>query len=202
VAQDGIFRAVYVQSRGELRTRLGAALRHRGDPAVSIVTVSPDADPEALPGHWESDLLLGPRGRSAVATLVERRTRFGILLQLDEPSVPHVAERIRDGAVELPAHVTYTLTREHGHDLDPPVGFRVSADAPVHFCHPATPWQSGRNENWNALVREFLPTGTDLSVPTQAELDEIAALLNGRPRQTLGWETPAERLHALMSPAP
>ncbi|KIQ61757.1 integrase [Kitasatospora griseola] len=217
VAHETVYQALYIQGRGELRRELAGALRtgrtrrkpHRqatsrqprfATPMVMISERPAEANDRAVPGHWEGDLIIGKDGASAIGTLVERHTRYVMLLHLPNG---RTAEHVRDALVEtvrtLPAHLVRSLTWDQGSEMAAHGSFTVATGVPVYFCDPASPWQRGSNENTNGLLRQYFPKGTDLSVHDPEHLTAVAARLNGRPRKTLDWETPAERLHKLLA---
>jgi IS30 family transposase len=226
VSHEAIYQALYVQGRGALRRELvtclrtGRALRvprartRRSkafvSPEIMITERPPEANDRAVPGHWEGDLILG-LDSSAIGTLVERSTRFTLLLHLPrmidfgQPRVKngpalagHGAQAVRDAIassiVTLPKHLRRSLTWDQGAEMAQHVQLRIQTGLPIYFCDPHSPWQRGTNENTNGLLRQYFPKGTDLSRYSGEELDAVAATLNGRPRKTLGWKTPAEIL--------
>lgn len=226
ISHEAIYQALYVQGRGALRRELVACLRTgralrvprarargRGKnfvrPEIMISKRPPEADDRAIPGHWEGDLILG-LGSSAIGTLVERTTRFTILLYLPRldghgkvprrkngpPLAGHGAQAVRDAIVAsvqtLPSQLRRSLTWDQGAEMAQHAQLRVDADIPIYFCDPHSPWQRGTNENTNGLLRQYFPKGTDLSKHTASDLAAVAQALNSRPRKTLGWKTPAE----------
>jgi IS30 family transposase len=219
-SHETIYRALFVQGRGALRRELAACLRtgravrrparrvdgrahpDRRIPDKLMISERPaEAADRAVPGHWEGDLITGARNKTAIGTLVERSTRFCLLLHL--PGGPGDAVAVRDAIVAtiggLPAFLRRSLTWDQGLEMRRHKEITLAADLPVYFCDPQAPWQRGTNENTNGLLRQYFPKGTDLSVHTSEDLAFVAAELNARPRQTLGWDSPAERLAALLS---
>ena len=153
-------------------------------------------------GPWrEGDLIMGAHNRSAVATLVERHTRYVLLARLEDQTSVHVTDVLAERISHLPDHLVKSLTWDQGHELAAHQRFTATTGIQVYFCDPHAPWQRGSNENTNGLLRQYLPKGSDLAVHDQATLDQIAAQLNGRPRQTLGWMNPAQKMAGLLTPA-
>jgi IS30 family transposase len=217
---QGVYQGLYVQGRGELRRELAAGLRTgralrrpnrlpdarraraetRIRDKVMISERPAEVADRAVPGHWEGDLILGTANGSAIGTLVERSTRFVMLLHLPDG---HGAVQVRDAMIAsmrvLPALLRRSLTWDQGIELARHKDITFALDLPVYFCDPHSPWQRGSNENTNGLLRQYFPKGTDLSVHTHADLDRVADKLNSRPRKTLGWDTPGEWMARLLS---
>lgn len=227
ISHEAIYQALYVQGRGALRRELVACLRTgralrvprartrgRGKkfigPEVMISERPAEAEDRAIPGHWEGDLILG-LGSSAIGTLVERTTRFTMLLHLPrmdghgQPRVKngpalagHGAKAVRDAIASsiarLPEQLRRSLTWDQGSEMAEHVKLRVDTGLAIYFCDPKSPWQRATNENTNGLLRQYFPKGTDLSKHSREDLDAVASALNRRPRKTLGWKTPAEAL--------
>jgi IS30 family transposase len=235
ISHEAIYQALYVQGRGALKRELVACLRTgralrvprvrtrgRGKkfvtPEVMISERPAEAEDRAVPGHWEGDLILG-LNRSAIGTLVERTTRFVMLLRLPpmeghgvEPRVKngpalagHGAEAVRDAIAEtvmtLPAQLRRSLTWDQGAEMAQHAQLRIDTGLDIFFCDPQSPWQRGTNENTNGLLRQYFPKGTDLSRHSRGDLDAVALALNSRPRKTLDWRTPAEALTELLRSA-
>jgi IS30 family transposase len=229
ISHEAIYQALYVQGRGALRRELTACLRTgralrvprartqgRGkkfvSPEIMISERPAEVADRAVPGHWEGDLILG-LGSSAVGTLVERTSRFTMLLHLprmdghgDQPRAHngpalagHGAEAVRDAIATsiaaLPDQLRRSLTWDQGAEMAQHAQLRIETGLAIYFCDPHSPWQRGTNENTNGLLRQYFPKGTDLSRHTPADLAAVAAALNRRPRKTLGWKTPAEALN-------
>ena len=216
VSHETVYECLYLQARGELRTQLKLALRkgrtrrvNRSRPAVARGTI-PDmvniserpvaADDRAVPGFWEGDLIIGKGGRSQIATLVERRTRFVMLVRIPyDRTAERVALLLAAKMSTLPEFLRNSVTWDQGKEMARHADFTVRTGIPVYFCDPHSPWQRGSNENTNGLLRQYFPKGTDLSLHSQADLDKVAAELNGRPRETLNWRKPVEEVHDLIA---
>jgi IS30 family transposase len=232
ISHEAIYQAVFVQGRGALRRELTACLRSgrtlrtprartrgRGktfiSPEIMISKRPAEATDRAVPGHWEGDLIVG-LGSSAIGTLVERTTRFTLLLHLPRMTghghdarvkngparAGHGAEAVRDAItrsiITLPEALRRSLTWDQGAEMAQHTALKVDAGVQVYFCDPHSPWQRGTNENTNGLLRQYFPKGTDLSVHTADAIAAVAATLNARPRKTLAWKTPAEALDRLL----
>lgn len=219
VSHETIYQALYVQGRGQLRRELTGALRtgravraprRQPDqrqsrftaPMVMISDRPAEVCDRAYPGHWEGDLIMGLGNASAIGTLVERATRYVMLVHLPGR---HDAVTVRDGLIAtitgLPGHLRQSLTWDQGVEMARHHEFSAATGMRVYFCDPHSPWQRGSNENTNGLLRQYFPKGSDLSVHTAEDLAAVAAQLNRRPRKTLGWDTPAERLAKLLTNA-
>ncbi|WP_410630044.1 IS30 family transposase [Amycolatopsis sp. cmx-4-83] len=219
VTHETIYQALYVQGRGALRRELAACLRTgralrkpqrtpdgrrvRQGKIAGMVPISErpaEAADRAVPGHWEGDLIVGKDSRSVIGTLVERSTRFCLLLHLPEgKDAAAVAEAMITTIRRLPDELCRSLAWDQGAEMAQHARITMATEMAIYFCDPHSPWQRGSNENTNGLLRQYFPKGTDLSVHTPADLANVAAELNGRPRKTLGWDTPAERLTVLLS---
>jgi transposase, IS30 family len=215
VSHETIYQSIYVQGRGALRRELAASLRtgralrrprrtegeRRGriKDMVNISERPAEAADRAVPGHWEGDLLVGAAGRSAIGTLVERTTRFTMLVPLPAGrDAPAVADALIPVIGGLPGAVRRSLTWDQGWEMRSHARIAVDADVEIFFCDPHSPWQRGSNENTNGLLRQYFPKGTPLGGHSPADLAAVADELNGRPRKTLGWKTPAEALAAIL----
>jgi len=218
VSHETIYQSLFVQGRGELRRELVRCLRSgrtarrtRGTtdgrgriPGMVLLAERPaEVDDRSVPGHWEGDLITGSANRSAVGTLVERSTRYVMLLHLPGS---HTAEAVREAMTAkiqtLPAHLVRSITWDQGTEMAQHARFTIDTGVAVYFCDPHSPWQRGSNENTNGLLRQYLPKGTDLSNVSREQLDAIQDSLNRRPRKTLGYLTPSEKFAELLAPTP
>jgi IS30 family transposase len=211
VSPETIYQSIYVQGRGALRRELAASLRtgralrkprrtggERRGRIKDMVMISErpaEAADRAVPGHWEGDLLIGAAGKSAIGTLVERTTRFTMLVPLPQGyDAPVTAAALTPVIASLPDALRRSLTWDQGREMKAHAQIAVAADCQIYFCDPHSPWQRGSNENTNGLLRQYFPKGTPLGGHSPAHLAAVAAELNGRPRKTLGWKTPAQAL--------
>jgi IS30 family transposase len=215
VSHETIYRSLFVQARGALKKELIGHLRsqrrfrrprhvtdgRRGERianAVSIRQRPAEVEDRAVPGHWEGDLVEGSRG-TFIATLVERQSRFVILVKIPEKRTDVVVNALIKAVRKLPTAVRKSLTWDRGSELTDHTKFTIATDVKVYFCDPSSPWQRGSNENTNGLLRQYYPKGMDLSDVSQAQLDAVARKLNTRPRETLQWKTPAYILGSSVS---
>ncbi len=218
VSHETIYQAIYVQGRGALRRELAACLRtgralrkprrkegeRRGKiPGMVMISERPaEAEDRAVPGHWEGDLIIGAANRSAIGTLVERSTRFVMLLHLPDGYGPErVAAAMTQAMGGLPDAIRRSLTWDQGKEMAGHAQIAVAADLDIYFCDPHSPWQRGSNENTNGLLRQYFPKGTDLAAHSRGHLQAVAGELNSRPRKTLGWKTPAQALDEVLARA-
>ena len=215
VSHETIYLSLFIQARGALKHELVAHLRRTRSirrprcakrlysgqgqivGAVSIRERPAEAEDRAVPGHWEGDLLAGA-ANTHVATLVERHSRFLMLVAVEGKDTRSVTRALSRQVRRLPQQLRSSLTWDRGAEMAEHARFTIATDVKVYFCDPQSPWQRGSNENTNGLLRQYLPKGTDLSKLTQPQLDTIAAKLNTRPRETLGFKTPADTLHAAL----
>jgi IS30 family transposase len=213
VSHETIYRSLFIQARGALKKELMDHLRtkrrmrrsqhshifkdSRGRiaDAISIRERPAEVEDRAVPGHWEGDLLSGSRN-SHIVTLVERHSRFAMLIKVPSKDTAVVVTALSRHVRKLPATLRRSLTWDRGLEMAKHKDFTVATDVQVYFCDPQSPWQRGTNENTNLLLRQYFPRGTDLSAYSQAQLDQVALRLNQRPRKTLGFQTPASRLQA------
>jgi len=215
VSHETIYRSLFVQARGALKKELIGHLRSKrrlrrprhatdgrvGERIVDAVPIRQrpaEVEDRAVPGHWEGDLVEGSRG-TYIATLVERTSRFVILVKIPEKRTEAVVDALVKAVRKLPTALRKSLTWDRGSELAGHAKFTVATDVKVYFCDPRSPWQRGSNENTNGLLRQYYPKGTNLSAVTQAQLDVVARKLNTRPRDTLNWKTPAYVLDTSVS---
>jgi len=214
VSHETIYMSLYVQGRGALRhelhraLRTGRALRRSKQSLPSGAGMIPDmvliserpseVEDRAVPGHWEGDLIMGRR-KTCIGTLVERTTRYVMLLKLPDNTAAAVRSAMSAKILTLPAELRRSVTWDRGKEMAQHLRFTIDTGVQVYFCDPNSPWQRGTNENTNGLLRQYFPKGTDLSAFTEGQLDAVAQELNERPRQTLGWMTPSQRLAELVA---
>ncbi len=216
ISHETIYQTLFVQSRGALKRELLAHLRrrpalrharaadgiqpHRGriPEAISIRERPAAANDRAVPGHWEGDLLQGAR-QSYIATLVERQSRYVLLIRLPNKETATVTRALTRRIRRLPQHLRRSLTWDRGHEMAAHRTFTIATNVQVYFCDPRSPWQRGSNENTNGLLRQYFPRGVDIAAYSQAQLNRVAHQLNTRPRETLGFTTPAAMLASIVA---
>jgi len=214
VSHETIYRSLFVQARGVLKKELIGQLRHSRivrRPRKALRAASPsivdgasirerpaEAGDRAVPGHWEGDLLMGGNS-SQIATLVERRSRYVMLVKIDQKDSTRVAKLLARAIRKLPAQLRRSLTWDRGSEMAAHKEFTLATEVQVYFCDPRSPWQRGSNENTNGLLRQYFPKGEDLSAYSQAYLNKIALRLNERPRETLNWLTPLEVMRSTVA---
>lgn len=218
VSHETIYQSIYIQGRGALRRELVRCLRtgravrkprrktnERRGRIPNMINISErpaEADDRAVPGHWEGDLLIGKSHESAIGTLVERRSRYVMLLHLpDGHSAEEVERAIHGATTKLPQTLWKSLTWDQGKEMRNHERIRIATGLEIYFCDPAKPWQRGTNENTNGLLRQYFPKGTDLRVHDTDHLEFVAAQMNRRPRKTLSWATPNHVLAEILSPS-
>jgi IS30 family transposase len=215
ISHETIYRSLFIQARGVLKKELQDHLRSRrvmrrskkADTAgqqrgriidaVSIRERPAEVEDRAIPGHWEGDLITGSRN-SHIATLVERRSRFTMLVKVKGKDTESVVSAVAKQVRKLPAELRHSLTWDRGTEMAQHAAFSIATDVKVYFCDPQSPWQRGTNENTNGLLRQYFPKGTELSRYSQAELNKVARRLNERPRKTLAFCTPADSLQRVL----
>jgi len=213
VSHESIYRSLFIQARGVLKKELIQHLRSKRSirrsrhsraggkshgqivDAISIRERPAEVEDRAVPGHWEGDLLVGSKN-TQIATLVERHSRFVMLIKVPSKDTATVVDALSKHVLKLPATLRRSLTWDRGHEMAKHKTFTINTNVKVYFCDPQSPWQRGSNENTNGLLRQYFPKKTDLSVYSQAHLNKIALRLNQRPRETLGFHTPADKLQA------
>ena len=213
ISHETIYKSLFIQTRGVLREELKKHLRtkrmfrrakshksgSRGQiiDAVSIRDRPAEIEDRAIPGHWEGDLIIGS-GNSAIATVVERHSRFTVLCKVRSKSAIFVVQSLTEQMTKLPQQILKSLTWDRGQELSAHKSFTVATDMAVYFCDPSSPWQRGTNENTNGLLRQYFPKGSELATYTQNQLDSIAEKLNARPRKTLGFKTPTQEINDVL----
>jgi IS30 family transposase len=217
ISHETIYKSLFIQARGVLKKELikhlrsgrrfryarksaSSELRGKIPDTISIRERPAEAEDRAIPGHWEGDLLYGTK-TSQIITLVERHSRYTTLIKVADHKTENVVAALTRHVRTLPNSLWRSLTWDHGKEMSNHVNFSVATDVKVYFCDPSSPWQRGTNENTNGLLRQYFPKGADLSDVTQSQLNKVALRLNQRPRKTLGFKTPADKLRACVAPS-